>query len=326
MELCMEAKALKSSVRGEFTKNSHNQNQHVAFDDFFSSNGGVSSEEFSVDCFFDFTNGEFEEENEEKNSALIFSQEERVTDDDSNSNSSSFSFDSGLTNELSVPDDEIAGLEWVSQFVDDSFPVLPFSCPVFKQQTENQPEARFEPESAPVFVKTPCFSSPIPSKSRSKRAKPTGKTWPFGSFSRFESSTSSTTTASSSSTSSGFSISSTPTQKPNLGDIIEPPTKKQRRKSVVQSDGNAFQRRCSHCQVQKTPQWRTGPLGAKTLCNACGVRYKSGRLYPEYRPACSPTFSGDMHSNSHRKVLEMRKKKELAGKEPDELTPVVPSF
>ncbi|KAB2091746.1 hypothetical protein ES319_A03G214000v1 [Gossypium barbadense] len=225
-----------------------------------------------------------------------------------------------------IPDDEIAGLEWVSQFVDDSFPVLPFSCPVFKQQTENQTQARFEPESAPVFVKTPCFSSPIPSKSRSKRTKPTGKTWPVGSIPRFESSTSSTTTASSSSTSSGFSISSTPTQKPNLGDTTEPPTKKQRRKSVVQSNGNAFQRRCSHCQVQKTPQWRTGPLGAKTLCNACGVRYKSGRLYPEYRPACSPTFSGDMHSNSHRKVLEMRKKKELAGKEPDELTPVVPSF
>lgn len=107
----MEAKALKSSVRGEFTRNSHNQNQHVVFDDFFSLNGVVSSEEFSVDCYFDFTNGEFEEEeNEEKNSALIFSQEERVTDDDSNSNSSSFSFDSGLTNELSVPVIFISGI------------------------------------------------------------------------------------------------------------------------------------------------------------------------------------------------------------------------
>ncbi|KAG8042994.1 hypothetical protein GUJ93_ZPchr1158g16408 [Zizania palustris] len=58
------------------------------------------------------------------------------------------------------------------------------------------------------------------------------------------------------------------------------------------------------------PQWRAGPEGAKTLCNACGVRYKSGRLLPEYRPACSPTFVNDIHSNSHRKVLEMRRKKE----------------
>ncbi|KAJ4715731.1 MYB transcription factor [Melia azedarach] len=42
-------------------------------------------------------------------------------------------------------------------------------------------------------------------------------------------------------------------------------------------------RRCTHCQIQRTPQWRTGPLGPKTLCNACGVRYKSGRLLPDYR-------------------------------------------
>lgn len=70
-------------------------------------------------------------------------------------------------------------------------------------------------------------------------------------------------------------------------------------------------RRCSHCLVQKTPQWRTGPLGSKTLCNACGVRYKSGRLLPEYRPAGSPTFVSHIHSNSHRKVLEMRRKKDL---------------
>ncbi|XP_009618081.1 GATA transcription factor 1-like isoform X1 [Nicotiana tabacum] len=68
-------------------------------------------------------------------------------------------------------------------------------------------------------------------------------------------------------------------------------------------------RRCQHCGADKTPQWRAGPLGPKTLCNACGVRYKSGRLLPEYRPANSPTFSPTVHSNSHRKVLEMRKQK-----------------
>lgn len=66
-------------------------------------------------------------------------------------------------------------------------------------------------------------------------------------------------------------------------------------------------RRCSHCQTQRTPQWRAGPLGPKTLCNACGVRYKSGRLLPEYRPAKSPSFVTHLHSNSHKKVLEMRK-------------------
>lgn len=67
-------------------------------------------------------------------------------------------------------------------------------------------------------------------------------------------------------------------------------------------------RKCSHCEVTKTPQWREGPMGPKTLCNACGVHYRSGRLFPEYRPAASPTFVPSLHSNSHRKVIEMRKK------------------
>ncbi|XP_057772320.1 GATA transcription factor 1 [Salvia miltiorrhiza] len=71
--------------------------------------------------------------------------------------------------------------------------------------------------------------------------------------------------------------------------------------------GGRMGRRCLHCQSDKTPQWRAGPMGPKTLCNACGVRYKSGRLLPEYRPANSPTFSSKLHSNSHRRVVEMRR-------------------
>ena len=98
----MEARALKSSVRGELTMQ---KTQHVVFDDFLYINGAVQTEDFSVDCFLDFTNGEFEEgsvEEEEKDSVSISSQE-RVTDEDNNSNSSSFSIDSVLTNGLSVP-------------------------------------------------------------------------------------------------------------------------------------------------------------------------------------------------------------------------------
>ncbi|CAH8380181.1 unnamed protein product [Eruca vesicaria subsp. sativa] len=83
------------------------------------------------------------------------------------------------------------------------------------------------------------------------------------------------------------------------------------RKKKKQEPVIVFQRRCSHCGTNTTPQWRTGPDGPKTLCNACGVRFKSGRLCPEYRPADSPTFSNEIHSNLHRKVLELRKSKEL---------------
>lgn len=35
-------------------------------------------------------------------------------------------------------------------------------------------------------------------------------------------------------------------------------------------------RGCLNCGRQKTPQWRVGPEGPKTLCNACGVRFRKG--------------------------------------------------
>ncbi|KAG2308456.1 hypothetical protein Bca52824_028204 [Brassica carinata] len=92
-------------------------------------------------------------------------------------------------------------------------------------------------------------------------------------------------------------------------------TKKRQRKnkSVVSDSPEQFNadgtiRMCTHCEATKTPQWREGPCGPKTLCNACGVRFRSGRLLPEYRPSSSPSFIPSLHSNSHRKIIEMRMK------------------
>lgn len=66
-------------------------------------------------------------------------------------------------------------------------------------------------------------------------------------------------------------------------------------------------RSCLHCGSMETPQWREGPMGRGTLCNACGVRYRQGRLLPEYRPIGSPTFVLSEHANTHRRVLELRR-------------------
>ncbi|KAK6117385.1 hypothetical protein DH2020_048903 [Rehmannia glutinosa] len=86
-----------------------------------------------------------------------------------------------------------------------------------------------------------------------------------------------------------------------------------KRGSAKRSRGARSGKRCLHCQTDKTPQWREGPMGPRTLCNACGVRFRSGRLVPEYRPVKSPTFSSELHSNFHRKVVEMRKKEMAKG-------------
>ncbi|KAI9081081.1 hypothetical protein K1719_037061 [Acacia pycnantha] len=39
-------------------------------------------------------------------------------------------------------------------------------------------------------------------------------------------------------------------------------------------------KRCTDCRTTKTPLWRGGPSGPKTLCNACGIRYRKKRVSP----------------------------------------------
>ncbi|KAL0903167.1 hypothetical protein M5K25_027524 [Dendrobium thyrsiflorum] len=34
---------------------------------------------------------------------------------------------------------------------------------------------------------------------------------------------------------------------------------------------------CTDCGTTKTPLWRGGPSGPKSLCNACGIRYRKKR-------------------------------------------------
>ncbi|GLJ22341.1 hypothetical protein SUGI_0420580 [Cryptomeria japonica] len=46
----------------------------------------------------------------------------------------------------------------------------------------------------------------------------------------------------------------------------------QKQRSNITSHDPA--RRCSACHTTTTPLWRNGPKGAKSLCNACGIRYK----------------------------------------------------
>ncbi|XP_039014664.1 GATA transcription factor 12-like [Hibiscus syriacus] len=90
------------------------------------------------------------------------------------------------------------------------------------------------------------------------------------------------------------------------------PVKTTKLKKKDGGEASSEGRKCLHCATDKTSEWRTGPMGAKTLCNACGVRYRSGQLVPEYRPTASLTFVLTNHSNSHRKVLELRREKEMA--------------
>jgi hypothetical protein len=57
---------------------------------------------------------------------------------------------------------------------------------------------------------------------------------------------------------------------------------------VVASQANG--RACAHCGSRKTPMWRNGPVGPKTLCNACGIRWTQGKLNPGDMVRDSPSY------------------------------------
>ncbi|KAF8658168.1 hypothetical protein HU200_059641 [Digitaria exilis] len=78
----------------------------------------------------------------------------------------------------------------------------------------------------------------------------------------------------------------------------------------------AVGKRCRHCTSSETSQWRPGPDGPSTLCNACGTRYRQGRLLPEYRPKASPGFRPSVHANQHKKVLQLHRRRRRRGAPP----------
>ncbi|MCO5600979.1 hypothetical protein L7F22_055096 [Adiantum nelumboides] len=43
------------------------------------------------------------------------------------------------------------------------------------------------------------------------------------------------------------------------------------------SNSGGYSRTCTLCGTSKTPLWRSGPMGAKSLCNACGIRSKKAK-------------------------------------------------
>lgn len=50
-------------------------------------------------------------------------------------------------------------------------------------------------------------------------------------------------------------------------------------------------RQCAVCGTTETPQWRRGPSGKRSLCNACGVKWSSGRLTVPVNPFYTSTES-----------------------------------
>ncbi|KAG6494220.1 hypothetical protein ZIOFF_049239 [Zingiber officinale] len=50
--------------------------------------------------------------------------------------------------------------------------------------------------------------------------------------------------------------------------------------SVDPSSSGCELKSCEYCRTTTTPLWRAGPSGPKSLCNACGIRYRKNRRAP----------------------------------------------
>ncbi|KAI9191756.1 hypothetical protein LWI28_013044 [Acer negundo] len=226
-----------------------------------------------------------------------------------------FAADVGCRNfaDLCLPYDDLAELEWLSNIVEESFSCedlqkLQLISGMKSRTDESSGTLQYQPDpnrnnnnnNNPIF--NPEMA--VPAKARSKRSRAAPCNW----ASRLLVLSPTTSESESDIISTG----TPPPQPQSFGKkTVKANGPKKKDSGDGSSDGNGEGRRCLHCATDKTPQWRTGPMGPKTLCNACGVRYKSGRLVPEYRPAASPTFMLTKHSNSHRKVLELRRQKEM---------------
>ncbi|KAH0731673.1 hypothetical protein KY289_002861 [Solanum tuberosum] len=46
------------------------------------------------------------------------------------------------------------------------------------------------------------------------------------------------------------------------------------------SEATGISKSCSDCKTTKTPLWRSGPSGPKSLCNACGIKYRKKKSSP----------------------------------------------
>lgn len=77
---------------------------------------------------------------------------------------------------------------------------------------------------------------------------------------------------------------------------------------------------CSDCNTTKTPLWRSGPCGPKSLCNACGIRQRkarrammasggggSGPVPADGAKAATATPRGAMAAPAHPKVKKEKK-------------------
>ncbi|XP_018470150.2 GATA transcription factor 21 isoform X2 [Raphanus sativus] len=82
-------------------------------------------------------------------------------------------------------------------------------------------------------------------------------------------------------------------------------------------NNNGVIRVCSDCNTTKTPLWRSGPRGPKSLCNACGIRQRKARRAAMAAAAATgddqEVVAARLHQLPVKKKLQNKKKRSNGG-------------
>ncbi|TKY55869.1 GATA transcription factor 5 [Spatholobus suberectus] len=284
---CLEA-ALKSSFRKDMALK---RSPQTVLEELSSLNvqNAATCDDFFVDDLLDFSLLEKEEPDQHNHDSASVSPQ--------NKNQEIYNYNPALNDnfnsELAVPaEEEVADLEWLSHFVEDSFSEYSISFPtVTVTESENLAEEAPEPGSTGFTFKTP-----VPAKARSKRTRTGVRVWLLKS----PSFTDTSSTSSSSSSSSSSSPSSPSLICAAVTTNLVPEEKRAKRRASPDGAAVPAPRRCSHCGVQKTPQWRTGPLGRRLCATRAGFGTSRVGYYPNIDPrvallsraSCTRTTTG----------------------------------
>ena len=70
-------------------------------------------------------------------------------------------------------------------------------------------------------------------------------------------------------------------------------------------------RQCLNCFCTSTPMWRRGPDGTASLCNACGVRFKAGKLQMD-----NELVEDNLRKiNQHRSLIQQQQQQNQSSQE-----------
>ncbi|KAI9265250.1 hypothetical protein BDA99DRAFT_559311 [Phascolomyces articulosus] len=145
-----------------------------------------------------------------------------------------------------------------------------------------------------------CMTSPHSKSSSSARGSPPAFASSLSSSTTITANTTTTTTTATMATAATTNNTNT-----TITTTTTPPTPvtttTNSTKRNTNSNSSSSLKKCLYCGSKSTPMWRRGPQGAGTLCNACGVKWKHGKILCGNDTGPAPTSTTTSTTSTSRR-------------------------